>query len=607
MLALIHNGVAQPIQDTEYYVRQLASGFDEVIFQISIHDPIYQILAEEMQIMDRGGQTYLVKQIDGGPDRAKVICALDVDDWKASMYVNWANGSNTLYNTINAVKPSGWTIIDETGSTIRRTIEGSLTPLEIVQECAATYNTYPRWDTKTKTLTLHPTTMQEPVGSFATRELNLREINYKGKSTEFATRLYAYGKNGLSFAAINDGKPYVEDHTYSDKVVCAYWEDERYTVMESLLADAKAKLADMAIPARSYDCQIVDLKAADPEKYGHLDFGLLTTATLIDDIKNTAINYQVVERHEYPFHPDQNTVVFNTSPATITSDVLTVSNEVVNPNSNLNQGILGKIKSATDWLTSGDGYIICVLNDQGSWQELLFLDAPSPQLATRVLRINQYGIGFASGEAGTFDQWTYSQSWTLDGVLSLGGVNNSYGSLQLLDANAKTTAEFSNQGIWLDEYNRAGQRTSSAYVYGDGMMISSAGSNESTDLAAGQIMVSDDAGNTTSINGEEVGTNNVNYKTLNGYECFNGTFTFSDGSVFTIRRGAITDIEEGSGGGELEEIKQAIADLQEQIDDMSGGGSGGGGVSRTITIDPTSSTDLEFENGRLVDYDQSPY
>jgi hypothetical protein len=40
---------------------------------------------------------------------------------------------------------------------------------------------------------------------------------------------------------------------------------------------------------------------------------------------------------------------------------------------------------------------------------------------------------------------------------------------------------------------------------------------------------------------------------------------------------------------------------------MSGGGSEGGGVSRTITIDPTSSTDLEFENGRLVDYDQSPY
>ena len=85
------------------------------------------------------------------------------------------------------------------------------------------------------------------------------------------------------------------------------------------------------------------------------------------------------------------------------------------------------------------------------------------------------------------------------------------------------------------------------------------------------------------------------------------TGTFSDGSVFTIHRGAITNIEEGSGGSDLDEIRQAIADLQEQINDMSGSGSKGGGVSRTITIAPTSSTDLEFENGRLVDYDQSPY
>jgi hypothetical protein len=69
----------------------------------------------------------------------------------------------------------------------------------------------------------------------------------------------------------------------------------------------------------------------------------------------------------------------------------------------------------------------------------------------------------------------------------------------------------------------------------------------------------------------------------------------------------ITNIEEGSGGSDLDEIRQAIADLQEQIDDMSGGGSEGGGVSRTITIDPNSSTDLEFENGRLVDWNQSPY
>lgn len=265
--------------------------------------------------------------------------------------------------------------------------------------------------------------------------------------------------------------------------------------------------------------------------------------------------------------------------------------------------ITDEVRKGTSWLTRGDGYVVAVKNADGSWKELLFLDTPSIQTARKVLRINENGIGFSdNGVNGN-----YAQSWTLDGVLSLGGLNNAYGSLQLLNRNAKATAEFSNEGIWLDEYTRSGQLASSSFVYGDGITVSSAGSNESTDLAAGQIMVTADNSNTTIITGEEVGTDNVNYKTLNGFECFNGTFTFSDGSVFTIHRGVITGIEEGSGGSDLDEIRQAIANLQEQIDEMSGGGSGGGGVSRTITIDPASSTDLEFENGILVDYDQSPY
>lgn len=268
--------------------------------------------------------------------------------------------------------------------------------------------------------------------------------------------------------------------------------------------------------------------------------------------------------------------------------------------------ITDEVRKGTSWLTRGDGYVVAVKNTDGSWKELLFLDTPSIETAQKVLRINENGIGFSdNGVNGD-----YAQSWTLDGVLSLGGLNNAYGSLQLLDANAKITAEFSNQGIWLDEYNRAGQRTSSAYVYGDGIMVSASGSDESTDLAAGQVMVTDDDGNTTMITGEEVSTTNIGYLTVNGYTCYNGTFTFDDGTVFTIRRGVITNIQTGSGSNNYatkDELQQAIESLQEQIDDIDGGGSGGGGVSRTITIDPTSSTDLEFENGRLVDWDQSPY
>lgn len=260
-----------------------------------------------------------------------------------------------------------------------------------------------------------------------------------------------------------------------------------------------------------------------------------------------------------------------------------------------------EITKGTSWLTKGNGYVVAVKNTDGSWKELLFLDTPSIQTAQKVLRINENGIGFSS----TGVNGNYAQSWTLDGTLTLGGVNNSYGSLELKNAAAKTTAEFDNTGIWLDEYSRSGQRISSAYVYGDGITVSTAGSNEATDLAAGQIIVSNDGSDSTMITGEEVSTGNVNYDTLNGYECYNGTFTFADGSVFTFSRGAVTDISVGSDNLVTQSyLEQALEEIWEAIEE---GGGGGGGISHTITINPEKEVDLEFENGLLVDYDQSPW
>ena len=182
MLTLYHNGQQHPIDNTEYYIRELANGLDEVIFDISVWDPIYQILAEEDNIVDRDGQRYLVKQIDGGAVTAKVVCQLDLDEWRATLSVGYDSGSKTVAEQVNAVKPAGWSVVDRSASIIQRTLHGDLTPLQVCQECTSTYQVYIRWDTKTKVCTIYPKAMGDPVGAFATRELNLKEINYKGKS-----------------------------------------------------------------------------------------------------------------------------------------------------------------------------------------------------------------------------------------------------------------------------------------------------------------------------------------------------------------------------------------------------------------------------------------
>ena len=412
MLTLYHNSQEIVLDTTEYYVRELASGLDEIIFDLSIWDPNYALLAEESNIVDRGGQRYLVKQIDAGAVMAKIVCQLDLDDWKASLAVGYDSGSKTVAQQISAVLPAGWTLLDKSGSSISRTLHGDYTPLQVCEACRDVYSVYIRWDNKIKRCTIYTQNMGTPAGSFATRELNLKEINYKGKSQNFATRLYAYGKDGLSFADINNNKPYVDDNTYSNRIICAYWQDDRYTVKQNLLDDAREKLAKLAVPERSYDCAIVDLQATNPSMYGNLSFELFTVATLIDDSRNTAIDYQVVERHVWPYHPDRNDVIFNSSPVKIQNTVVQIEDEIINPNSVFAQIWSNRVQEATEWMTKGGGYLIALQDPTGThWTDLLAMDTDDLTTASDVLRINMNGIGFSH----TGINGPYTSAWTIDG------------------------------------------------------------------------------------------------------------------------------------------------------------------------------------------------
>ena len=85
----------------------------------------------------------------------------------------------------------------------------------------------------------------------------------------------------------------------------------------------------------------------------------------------------------------------------------------------VNLDVADIVDNATAWLTSSGGYVMAVKNNDGSWKELLFLDSNDVSTAHNVLRINENGIGFSSsGVSGP-----YTQAWTLDGRLVIGGTN----------------------------------------------------------------------------------------------------------------------------------------------------------------------------------------
>lgn len=105
-----------------------------------------------------------------------------------------------------------------------------------------------------------------------------------------------------------------------------------------------------------------------------------------------------------------------------------------------------KVDRATGVLNAGrSGHVIINRNEDGFANEIYFLDDPNIAKAKKVLRINNHGIGFSSdGFRGP-----YAQAWTLDGHLTLGGVNNASGTFEILDTEGKVIGSWDNGGLSL--------------------------------------------------------------------------------------------------------------------------------------------------------------
>lgn len=421
MLTLFTGTNAVPLKADDYYIKRLWSGYDEIVFNMSIWDDDYTLLQEEASIReesDDGPRNYLVKAIDGGGNTATIKAQLDLDEWRASLSIPYNSGSNSVGTIISAVAPAGWTVQNASGLTFLRTITlDSATPLGVCEACRETFGVTFRWDNVLRVVKIINPKTYTSMGAFATRDLNLKESNYKGKSTGFATRLYAVGKDGLTFASINGGKAYVDNNTYSDRVICAYWSDDRYTVAETLLADATAKIAEMATPQRSFDCNVIDLANTNPEKYGFLDFSLFNVVSLIDPTRSdTKIDHQVTEVWHYPYFPEQNKVVLSTTAPRIQSQVAQISQSINNPNSPWSQAQAAAVNTATQLITGalGGHYIQTYDNTTGKpdgWAILIGGD--TIDTATKVWRMNAGGFGYsATGWAGP-----YTTAITADGAI----------------------------------------------------------------------------------------------------------------------------------------------------------------------------------------------
>lgn len=523
MLTLYAAEGAIPMNCDDYYIRELASGLDELIFSISIWDNEYQRIQEESSIREQSGDTavnYLVKAIDGGSDRATIKAQIDLDDWKSTMVISYKSASSTVGEIVNAVKPSGWSVVDNSAIRYRRTITlEAATPLDVLEQCRSTFSgcTF-RFDNIRRVVTILNMDAGENLGAFATRQLNLKQSDYKGKSSGFATRLYAYGKDGMSFDSINDGKSYVEDHTYSDRVICAYWSDERYTIPQNLLADAKQKLAAMAVPQRSFDCEVVDLSAVDPERYSFLDFPLFSVVSIIDETRSNAkLDHKVVERWRYPYHPEKNKIVFSSAAPRIQSQVTQVIQSITNVNSEWNQQQAAYYNALTAAILGAKGGSVRLLDTDGDGEPdtLYIADSPDPATAQKVWRFNYEGWGASVNG--------YNGPFVLGATFENGGTINA-ANLNVENINGENIRDKTIGNAPIKDYAMS-DRTIGDYAIGNRSIQGAA-------VSYGKVSFTGTL--------DQVGINKSNIETIYGYFTGSANFSSLNAQVFYIAGRRIT-------------------------------------------------------------------
>ncbi len=405
------NGDSFPLTDyEEFCITHKLDGCDKMSFCLDVRHKQYPLLFEEQQI-ESENNIWLIKKIDDD----KVDCELDFDFLKQRVYSNYVSETKSLSQVLEGHMPNGWIIEGANISSVKRTIEFDLcTDYDIIYNCMNTYNVYFIWNIKEKKLTVYSAENMRPTGEYLTSELNLTALSFKGETTSFATRLYAYGADGLTMEdamvegpdgiPIKYGKTYVENKAYINKTVCAYWSDERYTVSENLYHDALEKINTLSFPVRSYECEVIDL-AKRNEKYSFLDFRMHKKITLIDADRNIKVEHQIVEYSEYPDEPERNKIILSCVPDTIQTSISNVVDSVGVETEKINTSFQERILMATAMLTGAFGSY-----PYSNGSEFFMMDNENPALAQVVWRWNVNGFGKSS----TGIEGPYTTALTMD-------------------------------------------------------------------------------------------------------------------------------------------------------------------------------------------------
>jgi phage minor structural protein len=143
-------------------------------------------------------------------------------------------------------------------------------------------------------------------GALFAYKKNMKSIERVVDTRSLVTRLYAVGADGLTFADINGGKPYLEDYTYSKEVRISTLDCSSFTNPYQMKEYTAMRLAEYCKPTVSYVLNAMDLSVLTG--YEHEAWNLGDYVRVEDKELGLSVTTRIVRR-EYNLQEPWNTVL----------------------------------------------------------------------------------------------------------------------------------------------------------------------------------------------------------------------------------------------------------------------------------------------------------
>lgn len=285
----------------------LESGDQLLSFSYGKKSKYYFDIVEEGYITTKENE-YVIKEKNVGSDYTEFKCVLNLEDLEGRPFERYESVEQQIDKALAlALAGTGW-VVGKCRLKKKRTVRATnCSSLEIIKNIRKTYRCDLVFNTLTRTIDVYER-LGEDKGTYFIDSLNLKELSIQGNSYDYCTRIIPIGKDNLRISNVNNGKEYVENYQYSNKVKTIYWKDDRYTIVENLKEDAEAKLDEISKPYRAYAADIINLAKLNDKYKNILDYKLGDTITLISKDNKFRDKQRIVKIKEYPDEHEKDSV-----------------------------------------------------------------------------------------------------------------------------------------------------------------------------------------------------------------------------------------------------------------------------------------------------------